>query len=182
MCLTLVISARTFSFSRDWLAVGRLWGNSRELRKETRYALALSRWLELEAERSYSADALWTDFTFLVKKLGFSKVRLIQRDGEKSWEAPFQAPTSAPPHCVRQEINHALFQALEFSAPSPTMPRRVCELLSELAAEAWVKACVRWQATQESAVNFAGRKPSGAETPTAEQVPLPIFVQGDVRP
>jgi UDP-GlcNAc:undecaprenyl-phosphate GlcNAc-1-phosphate transferase len=182
MCLTLVISARSFSFSRDWFAVGRLLGSSRDIRKKTRCALALSRWLELEAEESYSAEALWADFTFLARKLGFTKVQLFHRDGEKTWETPFQVPTSAPPHCVRQETNHASFHALEFSAPSHAMTLRVCELLSELAAEACVKACVRWQACHEAAPQFEIVRQSDPAEPGAGEAPRPIFVRGERRP
>src|SRR5262249_34827794 len=61
-CLFLLVSAGSFSFSREWFAVGKVLGNSLETRKRTRYVLALGRWLELEAERSESPDELWADF------------------------------------------------------------------------------------------------------------------------
>jgi UDP-GlcNAc:undecaprenyl-phosphate GlcNAc-1-phosphate transferase len=174
MCLTLLVSARSFSFSRDWFAVGRVLGNSREMRRETRYALALSRWLELEAERSYSMDALWTDFTFMAKKLGFSKITLVNEDGERTWDASFQAPTSAPPHLSRLEVNSGPVRAIEFSAPSTTMPPHVFELLCELSAEAWSKVSARWQTVQESVVRFEDQpqSPDGSVNP-----PAPVFVR-----
>lgn len=179
MCLTWLASARSFSFNRDWLALARLVGNSRGIRKETRYALALSRWLELEADRSYSMEALWTDFTFMARKLGFSKVKLVRPDGEKVWEAPTQAPTSALPHCIREEIHHASGQALEFSAPSPAMSPRIFEVLSELAAEAWVKASARRQAIQQPALPGEPRKGSPLSQPAPVQVSIPVLAQRD---
>jgi hypothetical protein len=79
-------------------------------------------------------------------------------------------------------MNHPLFQAIEFTAPSSAMPPKVCELLSELAAEAWIKACMRWQATQESAIRFASDRQPLPGQPAGERAPLPIFVARDLRP
>src|ERR1041385_1869923 len=76
MCLTLLLSARSFNFSRAWFAVGRVLENSAELRKETHYALALARWLELGAERTATTEELWTDYIFTLKKMGIVSVRL----------------------------------------------------------------------------------------------------------
>src|SRR5262249_11934898 len=69
--LVLVVSARSFGFVQDWFAMGSLMGKALELRRETRYALALSRWLELEAERCESLQVLWENFQFVAQKLGF---------------------------------------------------------------------------------------------------------------
>src|SRR6185436_6950576 len=48
--LIFFFSARLFGFVKDWHAVGRELGVALSLRKETRYALALCEWLEMEAE------------------------------------------------------------------------------------------------------------------------------------
>jgi len=44
MFLALAASARSFGFIKDWMAVGKVVGNSLQMRKETRYALALTTW------------------------------------------------------------------------------------------------------------------------------------------
>ena len=144
LCLILVLSARSFSFSREWFSVGRVLENSLEMRKETYYALALARWLELEAERAESPEALWADFVFAVGKLRLNSVKLTTPDEVRSW-------TSSPPcpsELIRgHELNLEGVAHLEFGCRGETMSPRVFEHVSELAAEAWVKAVTRWTAT-----------------------------------
>src|SRR5262249_55589285 len=144
LCLALLASARSFSFSRDWFAVGKVLGNSIELRKETRYALALTRWLELEAERAESPDTLWADFTFVARKFGFAEVLLLHRRGWRVWRDHRDGPVTVPTRRKRYDVNNSHTQALEFVARNDGMSENVFELLSELAAEGWVKATARW--------------------------------------
>ena len=85
--LVLVISGHVSGFTKDWFAIGGQLGKSLALRKETRYALILSQWLEMEVERHRSVDELWQDYQFVIKKLGFSRVRLVLSDGAHTWQA-----------------------------------------------------------------------------------------------
>jgi len=144
MCLTLLLSAGSFSFSREWFSLGRVLENSREMRRETQYALALGRWLEMEAERAGSMESLWADFVFAVRKLGFAGVRLSLADGEWVWHAPGIIPEGEVMHRSRQ-IDAKNPMTLHFSASGAAMSSRVFEHLSELTAEFWIKATVRWQ-------------------------------------
>lgn len=144
LCLILVLSARTFKFSREWFAVGRVLENSLELRKQTYYALALANWLELEAERAESPETLWADYTFALRKLGFVAVQITTADGVRSWHAgePCVEPISR-----RHNLHLQGEIQLEFTTCADRMSPRVCEHVSELAAEAWLKIAQRWQAT-----------------------------------
>ncbi len=154
MCLTLIFSARLFSFSREWFSVGRVLGNSLELRKETQYALALVRWLELEAERAESVESLWEDFAFASKKLGFSGVRVVLAGAERSWKSPLPPPEA---DCLRGThwVGAGLPMTLYFRGDSTEMSTRLFDHLTELAAEAWLKAVVRWQDVNGRAASFA---------------------------
>lgn len=159
LCLVLMLSARTFKFSRDWFAVGRVLENSLELRKQTHYALALADWLELEAERADSAESLWSDYTFALQKLGFKAVRMTTHDGLRSWQTP---EPCARPLIRKLELQIDGPVQLEFIVCSDRMSSRVCEHLSELAAETWLKATQRWRATHPEPLRFS-----------AAPVPLP---------
>lgn len=145
MCLTLILSARSFNFSRDWFAVGRVLENSLEVRKETHYALALANWLELEAERADSLDSLWKDFEFALKKMGFLSVIAKQAKEQRVWRSG--EASAAAQWTTTHELNLAGGMSLEFSAAKSAMSERIFDQLSELAAEAWLKAATRWQAT-----------------------------------
>ncbi len=144
MCLTLLLSAGSFSFSREWFSLGRVLENSREMRKETQYALALGRWLEMEAERGESPESLWEDFVFAARKLGFCSVRFGVANAERMWREDETVSDAEVMHHARQ-IDSRDPMALCFCAKHTVMSQRVFEHLAELTAEFWHKAIVRWQ-------------------------------------
>lgn len=130
-------------YSQDWFSIGSRLGKSLALRKETRYALTLCRWLQMEAERESSIDALWRDFQFLAQRLGFSQVRLTMRNGVHTWKSDDFQDTPAGLHHGRHELDHNV--VIEFSSSQKTMSLLLFDLLSDLAAETWYKSCLRWQ-------------------------------------
>jgi UDP-GlcNAc:undecaprenyl-phosphate GlcNAc-1-phosphate transferase len=151
LCLTFIISARVFEFSRAWFSLGRVLGNSLEMRNESQYALALSRWLELEAERCDSQDSLWNEFGFMLRKLDFARARLVSEKGSKTWQHP-QLPSDAGEELRRvHHIRVGANMTLEFTAHERTLPSRLFDHLSEIAAEAWHKAVMRIQPGPSSA-------------------------------
>jgi UDP-GlcNAc:undecaprenyl-phosphate GlcNAc-1-phosphate transferase len=144
MFLTLLLTARMFDFSKHWFAVGRVLENSLELRKETHYALALARWLELEAERVGSLDALWENYIFLASKLGFARAKLRLAGAEKVWE--LRKDLVAPPEYVcTYDWSGDYPMTLQLEGNNAKMSVKLFEHLSELAAEAWLKGAVRWR-------------------------------------
>jgi UDP-GlcNAc:undecaprenyl-phosphate GlcNAc-1-phosphate transferase len=170
LCLILLLSARSFNFSRDWFAVGRVLENSLELRKETQYALALGRWLEMEAERSPALEDLWADFVFMARKLGFTGVELRLKDGARTWQLPEQ-PDSVPALRRVHELNLDGVMLLEFGADSKRIPPHVFEHVSELAAEYWLKAATRWKAVNKLPLRFG---PQNTGAAVAAAVPASI--------
>ncbi len=73
------------NFSREWFAVGRVLGNSLNMRSKIQYALAQTRWLVMEGTRSESIPALCEDTVFIARKLGFDSVRIQLEDEERTW-------------------------------------------------------------------------------------------------
>ena len=139
-CLVLILSARSFNFSRDWFAVGRVLENSQEVRKEAHYALAHANWLELQAERADSLEELWEDFLFAVRKMGFCAATLETNFGKREWRRPPEGAEWVSVHDLSLEG----MTVLRLHGDSGSMSERVFEHISELAAEAWVKAATRW--------------------------------------
>lgn len=169
LCLMLILSAQAFRFSRDWFAVGRMLEISMELRRETAYALALGRWLELEAERAETVEDLWVDYLFAARKLGLGSVKLTTAEGERSWaltEAIGERWT-----CVH-ELKLEGGMRLEFEADKRAMSKGVFDHVSELAAESWLKAATRWRDLWQMPVRFpAAFAPARVLPGSGEQPP-----------
>jgi UDP-GlcNAc:undecaprenyl-phosphate/decaprenyl-phosphate GlcNAc-1-phosphate transferase len=173
VCLVMLVAVQSFKFSREWFAVGRVLGNSLELRKETQYALALSHWLELEGEKAAAIENLWADFTFLAGKLGFTRLKLTLEDGTREWQLT-PGTQETPWSCVH-ELNAAGGMKMEFGSDPQRMTGRVFEHLSELSAEAWLKAAARWRAVNSLPVRFDARRAGMAR----DQHSASTFIPGD---
>jgi UDP-GlcNAc:undecaprenyl-phosphate GlcNAc-1-phosphate transferase len=86
--LIILLAAGQLNFSREWFAVGRILGNSLNVRAEIQYALAQTRWLVMEGARCESLAALCEDAVFIARKLGFDTVRIRLEDQERTWPVP----------------------------------------------------------------------------------------------
>ncbi len=162
--MVLLVCAGKFRFSREWLSVGRMVGNSLAMRQEVQYALCLTEWLRHEAGRRPTLDALYQDFEFAARRLGFTYVRLELADGERCWRQPGD---ERPSHVFRHELQGGACGVLELRAPACDQPggnakwsdcatcsvaRSVCArdsrlfgILADLLAEGWAKAAGSWR-------------------------------------
>lgn len=164
-----ILIAGRFSFSREWLSISRVVGNSLEMRKDVQYALLLARWLELESERCETVDDLWNDFKFVVQKVDFAKVELHLDGTVCSWKTLLQPGEEDEFRIVTHDLpgNHAM--ALHFAGHSEVMSPEQFEIISELMAEAWMKATRRWQSLHNKPIWLsvtASRDVVGAQSPT----------------
>ncbi len=139
--MLVLIIAPSLGLIRNWLTIGRAMGNSFEMRKEIQYALHMRKWMELESERCETFVALWNDFTFAARKLGFTEVTLSHRDARCSWNGTDE---EAPLRSARHEL-HITGETvlLDMFAPK-TMEENRFQILHELAAEMWQHAAQRW--------------------------------------
>ncbi len=174
-CLAFIVSARSFSFSREWFSVGRMLGNSTEMRETMHYALTMSRWLEMEAGRCDSVEHLWSDFQFLAMKLNFSKVKLSLPGGRKEWQR--QEDGQAPPAQLlhfRREFGDNNCMALELEIQAEEW---ISSNLCDITCEAWQRAAARWEAINNVPVTFRGRAHARKLDPKRRRkrpyVPLP---------
>jgi UDP-GlcNAc:undecaprenyl-phosphate GlcNAc-1-phosphate transferase len=150
--LILSVAAHSFGFLKDWLALASPAGRSLRFRKETRYALTLGQWLEMEAERRGCVFELWQDYQFVVRKLGFSEVKLALPDGVNVWRAVGPETGLNPLHRTRHTLGEN--STVEFAAYEGVLPQALFELLAELAAETWQKSALRWQEFHQAPVRF----------------------------
>jgi UDP-GlcNAc:undecaprenyl-phosphate GlcNAc-1-phosphate transferase len=157
--LVLLLFLGSFGFGREWFSVGRVLGNSLQMRKTTEYVLTLSRWLELEAERRDSLNEMWADFNFMLARLDFSEVTLTLADGQKIWAADQPVVPGAELHHWRREFNHGM--TLEFAAENRAMDRQLFGHLCELAAEAWHKSSLRWCTLHNLPLGFQSNAAAG---------------------
>lgn len=164
MFLIFFVSARLFGFVKDWYAVGKELGVSLRLRKETRYALAVLHWLEMEAERCETLQELWTTYLFVTRKLGLSQVKLILESGRTVSREQSIHRQSTDFHRNRHEMPLANIKAIEFGSESSAMSPQLFEHLTELAAEGWMKSVRRWQAVNQVPVVFEPAIPTESET------------------
>ncbi len=153
LCLLLLLAASRLNFARQWFAVWRVVGDSIEVRKEAQYALALGQWFELEAERSATAEALWLEYEFLVRKVGFAAVHLETDGWRQTWASGAAGP---PPEVVKRRValHHNTQQALEFAVDPARMSVRMFDQLTDLAAEAWMRGVNRWESVHARALEF----------------------------
>jgi len=152
--LALAVSARSFGFVQDWLAVGKVVGNSLQMRKETRYALALTTWFELECERCHSVAELWENYQFLALKLGFSHVRIALEDRQETWQANGITFEAAQRKGHQHELHCKKPITVELVAHPNDLSPKLFEHFTELAAESWFKGTQRWQIIHQLPVRF----------------------------
>lgn len=145
----------------DWLTVGRSIGNSREMRKHTQYAMSLSCWLEMEAERQETLDGLWEDFTFVARKIGFTRAKVVFTNSHRAWTSEAHVPHPD----LREydfEFNPGARMLVILQCSDERMNPSVRSHLSELTAEAWLKAVLRWSQEKNKPLGF-GAAPAPAE-------------------
>ena len=194
--LILLLCAGKLRFSRHWFAVGRVVGNSLEMRQEIHYALTLMRWLGLEGGRRSSAEELWADLLFAAQRLGYSSVKLTLADGQKVWEQTNGCQTS---RAVVQVLRGGTFGTLELKAPSceagtdaaqwiqecgrsfcPCVSDdRVFEIVSELLAEGWVNAISKFKKGDHTPLRFDAQSSAPKRRmhrgPASSVAPAPAF-------
>lgn len=156
-CLGCIISARSFSFSREWFAVGRVLGNSLEMRESIHYAIGMAKWFEMEADHCDGVENLWLDFQFILLKLNFVRAKLTLPDGHSEWKrTEAQSPLVAQ-SWSRHEFFIGEVSFMELAIESDTLSPNLCYHLSEIVAEAWQKSVARWCARHSLPLRFSSR-------------------------
>ena len=186
--LMVLLLAGQLNFTREWFAVGRVLGNSLQVRQEIQYALAITHWLMLEGARCPRLESLWESLVFAARKLGFNYVRLTLADGERVWQDP-NASVDLPHK--RAAVLSGEYGGLELGAriraeTPPTVPdeaapdltietddqglsdQRAFTIIADLLAEGWVKAARRWCQASRLPLRFDALDDSAKVVPLEE--------------
>lgn len=129
---------------------------SLQARRDTRNALYLRDWLIVEAERADTGGHLWTDYRFILKKMGFCRAELIIEGAERSFYLPDtpHADTTRiwqQTHEIGQEVTLRLY------AERDHFSERQFGIIADVAAEAWSKASIRWNEINGAPLDFEAR-------------------------
>lgn len=169
--MILLFCAGKLNFSREWFAVGRVVGNSLEMRKEIRYALTLTRWLAMEGGRCETVEELWDDLVLAGRKLGFTSIKLTLGLEQRCWTHPSKM-IPEPNQTFVQSLHYGDRGTLELHAPGdPTKEpsqtyafypnitdSNLFEILSELLAEGWSEAALEWLNSARGPLLFTVRE------------------------
>jgi hypothetical protein len=179
--LLLLLLAGRLGFTHEWLAVGRVLGNSLAMRQEIHYALSLTRWLALEGRRTQSTEALWEDLVLVARKLRLSGIKLTLRDGSREWRHPELDDLGG---VITHPVQGGRLGVLEMRTPkyrdengAPcACPDRQCqceadqrlyEILGDLLSEGWCKAATALQNGAPGPLLFSSaRRETPAPIPT----------------
>ena len=137
-------------------SVSRIFSESFEARQDTKNALQLRDWLALEAMRADSGEHLWSDFHFVLKKIGFCRAVLRIDQSKRSFYIP-HTPHDQPER-LWQEI-HQIDQQTELTvyAEKDNFSERQFSIVSDLAGEAWAGAAARWHLSNGCELTFEAR-------------------------
>jgi len=171
--VVLLVVIPSLGLIKNWLNIGALFGNSLEMRKEIQYALLLRNWLELEADRCHSIEALWQDFTFVADKLRFSKASIIHNGEECSWTNGCTEEDHVAKHDLH--VGRDLI-SLQLRASNARMDTLTFHAISELAAETWLNAARRWTQRHEIPFVLPDAPPSKAPEPGGDFSPSPAVL------
>ncbi len=127
-------------------------------RQDTRNALHLKDWFIVEAERADTGQHLWSDFRFILKKMGFCRAELQLGDEEREFFVPNTAHDQ-PDALLRAElpVRGEVLGVLRLYAEKDYFSGRQFFIVSDIAAEAWSKAAARWKALNHGPLTFNAR-------------------------
>jgi UDP-GlcNAc:undecaprenyl-phosphate GlcNAc-1-phosphate transferase len=129
--------------------------DSLDYRIETRNAISLKNWFVLEAERADSGSHLWSDYHFILKKMGFCRAEMSLGEMQRSFHLPDAlAPSSDALLGSKQVIRGEITGELALYAERDNCSERRFKLLVDIALEAWTEASAHWYAVNQSPLTF----------------------------
>ena len=113
-------------------------------RQDNRNALALRDWFVSEVERAGSGADLWSDFQFVLKKMGFSRAVLTVGEEQKEFSLTTERVEDKPIWGETISLRGELPAILVLNAEEENFTHGQFSLLADIAAESWSKATARW--------------------------------------
>ena len=153
--MVIVIFAVRF-YGNSATNVKQLFFESFNTRSETQNAIKLSKWLVGEVERIRKAEHLWNDYTWVLKKLGFSKVIIFWAGSERVYQYENHELSNfyISDRVSLNKENSGNY--IQFFGNKDRFSKRRFELNVDIAFELWVLATRRWKELNLSDFKFCG--------------------------
>lgn len=121
--------------------------DSLQSRRDIRTALHLKDWLIAEAERADKIAHLWSDFQFVLKKMGICRAELTIGDEKREFYIPQTLPKGSESLWkeVREMRQNPHVGPLTLYGEKESLSKNQFSLLVDIATEAWTKAVQKWQ-------------------------------------
>jgi UDP-GlcNAc:undecaprenyl-phosphate GlcNAc-1-phosphate transferase len=129
--------------------------DSLQSRRDVRNALYLKDWLIAEAERADSIAHLWSDFHFVLKKMGFCRAKLTLGEETREFYIP-RTPSvdSGNLWMETHEIQGIHAASLTLYGEKDNLSENQFSLLADIAAETWSKAGYKWHEVNGCPVTY----------------------------
>ena len=129
--------------------------DSLQSRRDIRNALYLKEWLIVEAERAGSIPHLWSDFQFVLKKIGICRARLTLEEKTREFYIP-HTPSKDSKHLWMEthEIRNLYTASLVLYGEKDNLSESQFSLIADIAAEAWTNAVHKWRDTNDVPITF----------------------------
>jgi UDP-GlcNAc:undecaprenyl-phosphate GlcNAc-1-phosphate transferase len=122
-------------------------------RQDTKNALYLRDWFISESERADTGQHLWSDFRFVLKKMGFCCADLKINGVERSFHLP-DSPCSKLDEVWCEVHRLGPDSTLSVYARKDNFSERQFAIISDISAEAWTKAATQWKLTNGNSLDF----------------------------
>ena len=151
--IIVIFALRGQKISVDSLQI--LLTDSLQSRQDTRNALYLKNWLVVEAERADSAVHLWSDFRFVLKKMGFCRAELTMGAETRDFYVPNTAHEDLDLLWQESHESHGeVSVALVLYAEKEQFSESQFSQVADIAAEALVLARGKWEEINGSPMAF----------------------------
>ena len=129
--------------------------DSLQSRRDIRNALYLKDWLIAEAERADSILNLWSDFRFVLKKMGIFRAELTIGEETREFYIPSTLSKESQLLWVATyEIQNSHTCSLTFYGEKDNLSESQFSLLADIAAETWTKAGQKWYEINNRPIAF----------------------------
>lgn len=130
--------------------------DSLQSRKDTQSALYLKDWFVSEVYRADSGAHLWSDYHFILKKMGFSRVDFCIQEQQRSFFIPelFNEMNADFQHRYTYTFGNSNESQIAMYAPKELLSEQQFILICDIAIEAWFKASELWLRQYGSLLNF----------------------------
>lgn len=133
----------------------KIFTESLEARYEVQNAVKLSKWFVSEVERVRVAEDQWSDYQWVLKKIGFQRVILQVGSKQRIYESGKEAEDPFESASFKLDSLGA-GSCIQFFGDKQLFTERRFNLVSDIAYETWLTGCKKWMELNQSTYTFEG--------------------------